>query len=119
MTADFGTGGAIALHDVDDTGGQADFMADLGKGNGRERRQIGGFQHDRVTGGQSWCDLPGKHEKREIPRNDLTADANRRKALEFVFNHLGPACMVIEVTGGKRNVDVAGFADRLTVIHGF
>ncbi len=119
MTADFRASGAIALHDVDDTGGQADFMADFGKGNGGKWRQIGGLQHDGVTGCQSWCDLPCKHEKREIPRNDLTADANGRKALELIFHHLGPACMVIEVTGDERNVDVTGFADRLAVIHAF
>src|SRR5690606_2328704 len=95
------------------------FVANLSKGNGRKRRQIGRFQNHRVTGGQSGRDLPGKHEKREIPRNDLAADADRRKTLELIFHHLGPASMMVEMAGGERNVDIAGFADRLAIVHGF
>src|SRR5699024_4881857 len=33
------------------------------------------LQDDGVTGSQRWCDLPGSHEDREVPGDDLTHDA--------------------------------------------
>ena len=34
------------------------------------------LQHESVASGQRWCKLPGQHQQREVPWNDLTAHTN-------------------------------------------
>ena len=68
---------AVAGDDVDDARRQARLDADFGERQRRQRREFGGLQHHRIAGGQRRRDLPGEHQQREIPRNDLPADADR------------------------------------------
>src|SRR4029079_11412479 len=44
----------------------------LAAGRGR-----GGLEHDRVAGGERRGDLPGQHQQREVPRDDLGGHAER------------------------------------------
>ena len=108
---------AVACDDVDDARRQACLAADFGEGQGRERREFGGLQDHGVTGGEGGCDLPGQHEQREIPRNDLPAHADRLIAGKFVGDHLGPAGVMIEMAGDERNIDITGLTDRLAIVH--
>lgn len=46
-------------------------MTDLESG---QRSLFGGLHDDSVTSGKSRTDLPGNHEKREVPGDDLSTD---------------------------------------------
>ena len=63
-------------------------------------------------------DLPGQHQQREVPRDDLAGDAERPRApvRERVLELVGPAGVVEEVRGGERQVDVARLLDRLAAV---
>ena len=90
--------------------------ADFGEGERGQRRVFGGLQHDRIARRERRGDLPGQHEKREVPRDDLPADADRARSREFGVDQRGPAGVMVEVAGDQGNVDVARFADRLAVV---
>ena len=70
-------GRAVSGDDVDDARRQPRLDADFGEGERGQRRIFGGLQNDRVARGERGGDLPGEHEKREVPRDDLPADADR------------------------------------------
>ena len=67
---------AVACHDVDDAFGETDFMEDFGEAEGGERCRFGGFENDGVAAGEGGCEFPCAHEQREVPRDDLAADAD-------------------------------------------
>src|SRR4051812_48296421 len=64
-------------------------------------------------------DLPGEHQQREVPRNDLGGDTERLRdpARERVLELVGPAGVIPEVGRGERDVDVARLLDRLARVH--
>ncbi len=109
-------GRAVAGDDVDDARRQARLDADLRKGQRGQRGVFGRLQHDRIAGGERRRDLPGEHQEREVPRNDLSADADRPRAWKFALDQRGPAGVMIEMSRDKRDVDVARLADRLAVV---
>ena len=119
MPDDVGARRAVAGDDVDDARGQAHLDADFGEGQSRQRGEFGGLQHHRIARGQCGRDLPGEHQQREIPRNDLPADADRPLPRKFACHQRGPAGVMIEMPRDQRHVDVAGFADRLAIVDGF
>ena len=63
--------------DVDDAFGNAGFSDQFAQAQGRQRSLLGGLQDDRVAAGQRGSELPCGHQEREIPRNNLAADADR------------------------------------------
>ena len=109
---------AGAGDDVDDAGGQVDLLADVGEGQRRERRGLGRLEHDGVAARQRRRDLPRQHQQREVPRDDLTAHADRLRvgAVAGVGQLVGPAGVVEEVGRHEGQVDVAGLLDRLAVV---
>ena len=118
MAADQSARFAIAMDDIDNTGRQANFMANFGKGDCRQRRQFRRLEHDRITRCKCRGDLPCQHQQREIPRDHLSADTDRREAFELGLDHLGPAGMMVKMPGNKRDIDVTRLADRLAIVHG-
>lgn len=94
-------------------------MADFRKGDSRQRCQIGGLQHHGIASRKCWRDLPGQHQEREIPGDDLTANTDGRETMELVFHHFGPSGVMVKVAGDEWNVDITGFANRLAVVHRF
>ncbi len=62
-------------------------------------------------------DLPRQHQQREVPRDDLAADAERLAVravrLSMQLRHAG---VVVEMPRDQRDVDIAAFADRLAVV---
>ena len=58
-------------------GGQVGLLADLGEQQRGQRRGLGRLEHDGVAAGQRRGDLPGQHQQREVPRDDLAGDAER------------------------------------------
>ena len=103
--------------DVDHAGRKVGLLADLGEGQRGQRRGLGGLEHHRVAASQRGRDLPGQHEQREVPRDDLPGHAQgfRRRAIARVFELVGPARVVEEVCrdrGGPRRA----IPDRLAVV---
>ncbi len=92
-----------------------------GEVEGGEGRGLGGLEDAGVAGGQSRGEFPGGHEEREIPRDHLTRDAERRGGAtgKGVVQFVGPTGVVEEVGGDEWEVDVAAFFDRLAAVHRF
>ena len=113
---------AVAGDDVDDAGRQLGLLAHLGEEQRRERRRLGGLEHDGVAGGERRRDLPRQHEQREVPGDDLRrrrragAAVGPRGGQAGILQLVGPARVVEEVRGSDRHVDVAGLLDRLAVV---
>jgi hypothetical protein len=86
----------------------------------RQRRGLGRLEHHGVAAGQRRGDLPGEHEQREVPRDDLAddADGSRVSRREGAAELVGPAGVVEEVRRSERHVDVAALLDRLAVVEG-
>ena len=71
---------AVAGDDVDDPGRQLGLTEHVREQERRERSRLGRLQHDRVPGRERRRDLPGEHEQREVPRDDLPGDADAAAA---------------------------------------
>jgi hypothetical protein len=110
------TGAAVPGDDVDHTGRQPDLGTQLGKAQRGERRELGRLEYYRVTHGQRGRDLPGQHEQREVPGDDLADHADGLAPGQLALHELGPAGVMIEMPGNERDVDVAGLPDRLSVV---
>ena len=110
---------ARARDDVDDARRQVGLAADVGEEQGAERRRRRRLEDDRVAGGEGRGDLPGEHQQREVPRDDLGGDAERLRdaAGERVLELVRPAGVVPEVGRRERHVDVARLLDRLAGVH--
>src|SRR5690606_5835696 len=92
LMGDEGRAGApVAGHDVEDALGQPDLLRQLGEGQRRQRRELGGLQDDRVPGGEGRRDLPRQHQEREVPGDDLAAHAHGLVAGELLLEELRPA----------------------------
>ena len=110
--------GTGAGQDVDHARRQVGLLADLGEEQRGQRGRLGGLQHDRVAAGQCRRDLPRQHQQREVPRDHLSRNAERRGSGPT------PACsslsaqpgVVEEVRGREGHVDVAALLDRLAVV---
>ena len=115
---EMGAGRAVAGDDVDDPRRQLGLAADVGEDERGQRRRLGGLQHDRVAAGERRGDLPGEHQQREVPRDDLAGDAERARPAvrEGVLELVGPARVVEEVRRREREVDVARLLDRLAAV---
>ena len=107
---------AVARDNIDYAGRQRDLLQHLGKEQSGEGSELGRFQHDRVAGGECRSNLPGEHQQREIPWDDLAANADRFVADECFVPQLRPTGVMIEVTGDQWNVDVARFTNRFSVV---
>ena len=112
------SGVARAGEDVHDAGREVCLAADVGEGQGGERRRLGGLEHDGVAARQRRSDLPGEHQQREVPGDDLRGDADRPGVAPVagMVQLVGPACVVEEVGSDQRKVDVARLADGLAVV---
>ena len=113
-------GAAGAGHDVDHARREVGLLADLGEQQRGQRRRLGRLEDDGVAGGQGRRDLPGEHEQREVPGDDLGGDAERSRGrtVARVRQLVGPARVVEEVRSRQRDVDVARLLDRLAVVEG-
>lgn len=70
-----GTGDlAETRDDVNDTRGEAGLLDQAGGDETTKRSLLSGLQDDGVTASNGGTDLPGPHEEREVPGDNLTAD---------------------------------------------
>ena len=112
-------GGPGAGEDVDHALGQLGLPEDLAQAQGGQRRGLGRLEDHGVAGGQGRGQLPGGHQQREVPGDDLGGhpEGGRAAAGEGVLELVGPAGVVEEVGRGQGHVDVAGLLDRLAAVH--
>ena len=68
---------AVRRHDVEDAGGQADVLGDLGEQVGVSRRLGGGLEDHGAPGDQRRRDLVGDEAERCVPRDDRSDHADR------------------------------------------
>ncbi len=109
--------GAGAGHHVEDPGRQAGLEREAAQHQRRQRRQLGGLEHDGVAGGQRGPDLPAGHVERVVPGGDRGADAERlapdraRVALEVLA---GGLALEVARGGGEEAqvVDAQGEVER-------
>ena len=112
-------GAPIAGDDVDHAAGQARLLADLPEQKGGKRGVFRRFQHHRVARGKGGRDLPCQHQKGEVPRDHLTADADGLMPRQFRVAQLGQPSVMVEMPLGQGDIDIAGLADRLAIVEGF
>ena len=67
--------------DVDDTGRESGFLDETCGVEGAEWGLLCCLHDDGVAAGDGGADLPCHHDEREVPRDDLSADADLRKPL--------------------------------------
>ena len=105
-------------HEVDDPGRQLGVLEDLGEFQRRDGRRLGGLQHDAVAHRERRRELPGEHEEREVPGDDLAHDAQRPgdPPRGHVLQLVRPARVVEEVGGRHRDVEIARLPDRLAAV---
>src|SRR5205823_6966488 len=83
-------GTAVARDDVQHAGGEPGLMRDLGQAQRRERRELRRLEHHGVSGRERRRDLPGEHQEREVPGDDLPHDAHGTVARELGLDELRP-----------------------------
>lgn len=113
------------VHDA----GRKDVLQELREFKNGERRVRSRLDHYRIAGSERRGELPAGHQVREVPRNDLTHNAERlvKHEGERVFVNLGGTAFggaqnageVAEVIGTGRNIDIAGLTEGLAVIEHF
>ena len=119
---------AEAGDDVDHAGGEPGLHGQLAHAQGGERGLLGRLEHDGAAGGQRGAPLPGDHQHREVPGDDLPGDAHRLAAGvaevpaadrdRLAVDLVGPAGVVAEAVDHQRQVGMAALADRLAVVQG-
>ena len=119
MRDERGAGRPVAGDDIDDARGEPRLDADRREGERGQGRKFRRLQNHGVAGRQRRRDLPGEHEQREVPRNDLPAHPDRLGPRKLAVDQRGPTGVMIEMAGDQRNVDVARLADRLAVVDRF
>ena len=123
---DGGTSNATETGDnVENTRGETSLLDELSKDESRERSLLSGLHDDSVTGGESGANLPGKHEKREVPGDDLTANTERLLSgvVERVggdidglaLNLIGPTAVVADGANDGANI-ATGHGDGLAIV---
>jgi hypothetical protein len=124
-----GTGGTTeAGDDVDDTGGEASLLDQLGDVETRQGGLLGGLQDNCVAGGGGRSDLPGPHEQGEVPGDNLATDTDGLVTGVvhgvgvgvdgLAANLVGPSAVVTQATGRVGHVQL-GHGQGLAVVQGF
>ena len=130
--------------DVDDTGWETGFFNELGGVESAEGSLFGGFENDDVAAGDGRANLPCPHEKREVPGDDLAADADLDRFLsapnslgervgwtdglllsvikslrvrlnDFAVDLVCPAAVISQASGAHANIDL-GHAERFAIV---
>jgi hypothetical protein len=127
-------GFAKAGHDIDYAVGKPGFQQQLAQLQAGQRRFFRYLEHHGAAGGERGAQLPGRHQQREIPGNDLAHHADRfgpdegviftrryqvRKGDGLAFDLGGPAGHVVEQVGGQRHVRDAGHGEWLAIVQAF
>ena len=120
----------FAAETVDDVehAGRQQISDQLGQHQDRDRGRFGRLEHHAVARAQRRGQLPGRHQDREVPGDDLTDHAQRfldvigdRVVVDVAqgaFLRPHAAGEVAEMVDRQRDVGVERLADRLAVVDG-
>ncbi len=106
----------VAQHHVEHAVRQADLVAHLGEQHRGRGRVLGGLEHHGVAHCNRRRNFPRQHQQREVPGDDLPANAQRFAIWQFAVHQLRHARVVVEMAVDQRDIDVAAFADRFAVV---
>src|SRR6266702_1698148 len=106
----------LTSEDVHDSRWESYLLHNFSDLESSERSITRRFEHDGIAHGQSGRYLPGQHQKREIPGDDLTYHTHWMEVGELRFHELRPTCIVVKMASYKWNIDVTCFANRFAVI---
>ncbi len=111
---------------------QTRLQAQLGEAQRRQRRLFRGLQYDGTSCREHWPELPGRHQQREVPRDDLRDDADRlparirvilrvrrvwhRERNRVALDFRRPAGHVVEQIRRQRHIGGACHTDGLAII---
>ena len=125
--------GALAKtsENIDDAGWEASLVDKLREAQSRHRGLFSKFKHDGTAAGKCRSQLPGGHQEREVPGNDLGDDAywfpqgvgvkigtsGERQTLARYLR--GPAGHITEHIDGKGNVGDARYGIGFAIVEGF
>lgn len=119
---------AEAREDINHTSGEASFLDELGGIETRHGGLLSSLEDNDVTGSDGRSNLPGPHQKREVPGDDLTTDTNglvagvgkrlRVGVNGLAVNLIGPATVVAKAAGGGGNIALS-HGEGLAVVKGF
>jgi hypothetical protein len=98
---------AVAGDDVDHAGGRPASVADLGEQERGQRGVLGRLEDDGVAAGQRGRDLPGQHQQREVPGDDLAAPRPAARGPGNSGASSWPSRRGGRSGGDQRHVDVA------------
>src|SRR5438309_31640 len=114
--ATMGTGGfAETVDDVDHAGRQAGFFEPIGEFQRREGSLLGRLEHAGAACSDSGSQLPGGHEQRIVPGNDLSRDAHgfahretqrvSGNGIHLAGDFVGEAAVILEAGGDVGDVE--------------
>ena len=88
---------AISGHDIDNSVREAGLLHEGGETERAQGGELARFHHDRVAGGQRRPQLPAREHQREVPRNDLShnADGLAKKVVEETRFHRDHRALVL------------------------
>ena len=117
---------ALADEHVDDAFRDAGVEDELGQAERRERRQLGGLEHDRVPAGERRPQFPARDVERKVPGHDQPDDAERlaERQIDAASNGDRLAMMLVDRTGievedlGHHRHLAAGAGNRLADVAG-
>ena len=96
-----GSGGLTVTVDHVQDARRKVLRADLPEDRGRQRRLLGGLEHDAVARRERRADLPDGHHQRVVPGSDLTDDADRLAPQHRrVARHVLPCGAALEAACG-------------------
>ncbi len=109
---------AVTREDVNDTLGETSLLDNRAHADSGQRGKLGRLENDAVSGGESGAELPGEHEEREVPGNDLADDTDGFVArvaklvlvgLDCLARDLiGPSSIVLDGGDGERRISSLG-----------
>ncbi len=121
-----GAGLAVAGEDVEHAGREAGLERELAEAQRGQRRLLGGLEDQRAAGGEGRGDLPDRHQQREVPGHDLSADADRlaqrvdeevaARDRDRLALDLGRPAGVVAQVGDRAGDVAAGGGERLAVV---
>ena len=107
-------------------GGKPIFVSQLRQHQGRQGRNLGRLQDDRIPTRQDRCEFDGRVRQREVPRHDrrnrthrfakLHRDVVRQRAIAFPGNLVGEPRITFEQIRRARHVKTACVTNRLADI---
>ena len=118
MFYDHLTDSAIACNNVDNALGNTRLATNISEEKSGQRSILRRLQDHSIAHSNRRRDLPRQHQQGEIPRDNLSANAQRLSVRQLAFHQLRHARMIVKMPLHEGDINVATLADRLAVVEG-